>query len=383
MNLQNSLFFGAVTLISSFSSLSAGGVKDPVRVDASLDRPIVYANQPERVVVQIELQPERIPSGAERAPVNLGLVLDRSGSMRGSKMRQAIEAAQLAVSQLGPRDIISVVIYDNEIDTIAPAGRAGEEYRETIRRELSGVTARGNTAIYGGLTQAAAEMRKFAKEGYVNRLILLSDGLANQGPSSPADFQRLARAFASEDFIVSTIGLGLDFNEDIMTSLAAAGQGNTYFVESPRDLPRIFERELGDVLSVAATDIEITVRSRSGIKVLRGIGREAEIEEGAVARVRLPQVYGGLDKLALLELEVPAGEEGERRELVDIEVTYRPAGGGEVLRQELVVPVTFSAAREEIAEAVRDEVVANVAQNRIAESKAKAIAYADAGDRQR
>ena len=374
-----SVLFG---LLGSISFLTAGSPQEPIRVDARLDRPVVYANQSGKVVVQIELQPEKIASSQERVPVNLGLVLDRSGSMRGEKMRQAIEAARLAVSQLGPQDIISVVIYDNEIDTIAPAGKAAREYRESIRRELSLVTPRGNTAIYGGLTQAAAELRKFGKEGYVNRLILLSDGLANEGPSAPSDFGRLARAFANEDFIVSTIGLGLDFNEDIMTTLAAAGQGNTYFVETARDLPRIFERELGDVLSVAATDIEITIRSRDGIKVLRGIGREAEVEGDRVARVRMPQVYGGLDKLALVELEVPAGEAGERRELIDVEVSYRPASGGEMRRQQLVVPVTYSAAQEEVAKAVQEEVVVNVAENRIAESKVQAIAYADAGDLQ-
>jgi len=369
----------AFVIILAIPGFSIGS-PDPIRIDARLDRPVIYAGQPGKVVVQVEIRPAMIASEEDRPPVNLALVLDRSGSMRGEKIRQAIEAAQVAVGRLGPQDVVSVVIYDNEIDTIAPAGKAVREYRESIRRELAKVRARGNTAIYGGLTQAAAELRKFSKEGFINRLILLSDGLANQGPSTPADFERLATAFASEDFIVSTIGLGLDFNEDIMTSLAAAGQGNTYFVETAGDLPRIFERELGDILNVAATDLEITIRGREGIKILRGIGREAELGENGIARFRIPQVYGGLDKLALLELEVPEGAPGDRLDLVDIEVAYRVAGGDSIEQQEIVVPVRYSDQREQIAQSVENEVVANVANNVVAESKAQAIAFADAGD---
>lgn len=387
MNDKNRIRSARITLaaliVCACNSLFAGGSDDSIKIDARLDRPVIHANQTGKVVVQIEILPDEIISRVDRAPVNLGLVLDRSGSMRGEKMDRAIDAARLAVAQLGPQDIISVVIYDNEIETIAPAGKAANEYRESIRRELAKVTARGNTAIYGGLTQAAAELRKFGKEGYVNRLILLSDGLANQGPSAPSDFERLANAFANEDFIVSTVGLGMDFNEDIMTTLAAAGQGNTYFVETAADLPRIFERELGDALNVAATDVEITVRGREGIRVVRGIGREAELDENRVARLRIPQVYGGWDKLALLELEVPPGKAGESRELIDIEVAYRVVGSDEVSKQVLVVPVTFSEAREKIVEAVQEDVVVNVASNRVAESKAQAIAFADKGDTDR
>tara|TARA_R100000027_G_scaffold59418_1_gene49741 strand:+ start:8163 stop:9530 length:1368 start_codon:yes stop_codon:yes gene_type:complete len=384
MKRTSTLYRTALATIGLCAALSTTSAKDaatdPIRVDARLDRPVIYANQPGKVVVQISLQPDEIVSEGDRQPVNLALVLDRSGSMRGDKIRSAIEAARLAVGQLGPNDVISVVIYDNEIDTIAPAGRAEAEYRDSIRRALAGVTPRGNTAIYGGLTQAAAELRKFAREGYVNRMILLSDGLANQGPSSPSDFERLARAFAGEDFIVSTVGLGMDFNEDIMTSLASAGQGNTYFVETAADLPRIFQRELGDVLSVAATDIEITIEGREGIRIVKGIGREADLESETVARLRIPQVYGGLDKLALLELEVPAGKEGERRELVDVEVSYRLTKGGAVKRQQVVVPVIYSGVQEEVVQAVQSEVVINVAQNRIAETKTEAILLADEGN---
>ncbi|MEM0965467.1 MAG: VWA domain-containing protein [Verrucomicrobiota bacterium] len=361
-------------------SASGNVAKDPVRIDVRLDRPVLHANQAGRVVVQIEVKPDEIDSEGQRTPVNLGLVLDRSSSMSGEKIVQAIEAASLAVGQLGPNDIVSVIVYDDTVDTIAPATKATREQRLSIQRMLERIRAKGSTALYYGLTQAAGELRKFSKDGYVNRLVLLSDGLANVGPSAPSDFQRLATSLAAEDLIVSTVGLGKNFNEDVMTTLAAAGQGNTYFVESARDLPRIFEQELGDVLSVAATDVEITIRSRDGVRVLRGIGREASIEDSRVATVKMPQVYGGLNKLALIEVEVPAGEEGKRLELVDVEVAYRLAGNENVIRQEVVVPVSFSAEEERVTSAVQTQVVTNVVENRLAESKMEAIKLADKGE---
>jgi len=225
---------------------------EPLYIDAALDRPVVPADRDENVVVQIKIKPERIQSDGERSPVNLSLVLDRSGSMSGEKIRDAIEAAQIAVGRLGPRDLVSVIIYNHEVETLAESQYATSDNIASIRRALKKVKSGGNTAIYAGLNRAAAELRRKADSGYVNRMVLLSDGLANSGPSKVSDFRSLAQVFASEDIVVSTVGLGLDYNEDIMTTLAQAGQGNTYFCEDPRDLPRIFGAELGDALNVAA-----------------------------------------------------------------------------------------------------------------------------------
>jgi Ca-activated chloride channel family protein len=211
-------------------------------------------------------------------------------------------------------------------------------------------------------------------------MILLSDGLANTGPSRVADFRSLGRALAGEDMVISTIGLGLGFNEDIMTTLAEAGQGNTYFVENADELPRIFAGELGDALNVAATDIEIIVRPRGGARILKSVGREAEIK-GDIARFRMSQVYSGLDKLALLEIRVPEGRVGAVEDLIEIEVNYLPAGETRARSQQVSVPITYTEKVEQVAAAARKDIAQNVVENRVAEAKEAAIAYADAGDR--
>ncbi|PXA05366.1 hypothetical protein DDZ13_00430 [Coraliomargarita sinensis] len=360
---------------------SAKGYTEILHVDAALDRPVVPANQTEDVVVQIKIRPEIVHSDRERPPVNLSLVLDRSGSMSGQKIEEAIQAAEVAVGSLGPRDRVSVIIYDHEVDTLAPSQFATRENIAEIKRRIRGVTSRGNTAIYAGLNQAAAELRRYEDAGYISRMILLSDGLANRGPSKVADFRALGRALAGEDMVISTVGLGLGFNEDIMTTLAEAGQGNTYFVENADDLPRIFAGELGDALNVAATDIEIIVRARGGARIIKSVGREAEIGE-KVARFRMPQVYSGLDKLALLEVRAPEGRVGAVEDLIEVEVNYLPVGEKIARTQQVSVPITYTGEVEKVVAAARKDIARNVVDNRIAEAKEEAIAHADAGDRE-
>ena len=367
--------------LTATATASAKGYTEILRVDAALDRPVVPANQVEDVVVQIKIRPELVHSDRERPPVNLSLVLDRSGSMGGQKIEQAIQAAEVAVGRLGPRDRVSIIIYDDKVDTLVPSQLASRENIAEIKRRLRGVTARGNTAIYAGLNQAAAELRRYSDAGYIQRMILLSDGLANHGPSKVADFRSLGRALAGEDMVISTIGLGLGFNEDIMTTLAEAGQGNTYFVENADELPRIFAGELGDALNVAATDIEIIVRPRGGARIIRSVGREAEID-GDIARFRMPQVYSGLDKLALLEVRAPEGRVGAVEDLIEVEVNYVPAGEKLARRQQVSVPITYTEEVEQVVAAARKDIAQNVVDNRIAEAKEAAIAYADAGDRE-
>ncbi|WP_309400731.1 vWA domain-containing protein [Cerasicoccus maritimus] len=354
-------------------------IAEIINVDAALDRPVVRADQNESVVVQIKIRPDEIISEHERPPVNLCLVLDNSGSMGGEKIRQAIQAAQEAVGRLGPRDLVSVITYNSSASTLAEAQYASSANRDKIRSALREVRSGGGTAMYAGLNRGASELRKKRDEGYINRIVLLSDGQANEGPSTIPDFRALASVFAGEDIVVSTVDLGSGFNEDVMTTLAEAGQGNTYFVENASDLPRIFGAELGDTLSIAATDIEIIIKTKDGVRIKKSLGREAEIE-GDMARFRLPQVYGGHDKLALLELDAPVGADGETRDLVDVQVRYVPVNSDKVREQSISVPITYAAMEEKVHEAAREDVVQNVIDNKIVDATIEGIALSDAND---
>ena len=155
----------------------------------------------------------------------------------------------------------------------AQSAKNAEKLVDLVRQLQAG----GGTALYAGVNQGAAEVRKNLDGEYFNRIILLSDGLANEGPSSPADLIRLGRALVKEDISVSTVGLGAGYNEDLMTGLAKEGQGNLYFAETSKELPGIFDAEIGDALSVVARHATLRIELEGGVRPIRLIGRQGSI----------------------------------------------------------------------------------------------------------
>jgi Ca-activated chloride channel family protein len=291
----------------------------PVKCRVETDRGVVSIGSPQKVVVKVTLEAARPPKEKPRVPVNLGIVLDRSGSMHGEKLQKAKEAVTEALSRLGKRDMFSVVAYDHNVRTVVSAQRV--QNMEEIMAKIRSISSGGNTALFGGVSQGASEVRKHSDEKYVNRLILLSDGLANVGPSSPEALGRLGAALSKEDISVTTVGVGLGYNEDLMTRLSRKSDGNAYFVESSKDLPSIFASELGDVLSVVAKRIRITVEFPEGVKPLGIVGRDGNIRDRK-ARISMNQLYGGQEKYALIEVEVPPGRALEKKDIASAVVSY-------------------------------------------------------------
>ncbi|RPI78696.1 MAG: VWA domain-containing protein [Desulfobacteraceae bacterium] len=309
---------GLIFSLALFVSFSAGAANSVgCRVD--IDRGILPAGGLHKAIVKITLDPPPASRPIERPAVNLAIVLDRSGSMNGEKLEKAKDAAIEALRRLGGADLFSLVIYDHNVETIVPAQSARNI--EWIEARIRRIYAGGNTALFGGVSQGAAEVRKNLNRGYINRIILLSDGLANVGPDSPDDLGRLGASLLKEDISVTTVGVGMDYNEDLMTRLSQNSDGNSYFVESGRDLPHIFAAELGDVLNVVARRVHIIIECPEGVRPLTIIGREGRIR-GNNVELYLNQLYGGSKKYAIVEVEVAGGKEGESRDIALARISY-------------------------------------------------------------
>lgn len=347
-----------------------------VGCDLSLDREVLPAGHRELAVIKISLDVPSIPRDSERPPVNLTLVLDRSGSMSGTKLEKAKEAAITALRRLEPRDLFSLVVYDHTVQTLVPPQSAANS--EWIEGRIRAIRPGGNTALFGAVSQGAAEVRKHLGGPYSHRIILLSDGLANVGPSSPEDLARLGAALVKEGISVTTVGIGNDFNEDLMTRLAEKSDGNHYFVESSADLPRIFAQELGDVLSVAARQVVIEITCPPGVRPLRIIGREGRIRRDRV-EIHLNQLYGGQEKYALIEVEVDPGQAGQSREIAAARCRYRNALSGRDESSSALARARFSRDREEVVQSANKPVVKAVVENEMAESRDKALDLYNAG----
>jgi len=293
---------------------------DKVECRAEIERGVLKANEKQTTVIKVTLDAPKPPEEKKRPAVNLCVVLDRSGSMAGKKIDKARQAAVEAVKRLSRDDLFSLVVYDDQIQTLIPAEPVRDV--DSMVRRIEQIRDGGNTALFGGVSQGASEIRKHLEGKYVHRVLLLSDGLANVGPSTPDELGRLGASLKKEGVSVTTIGVGEDYNEDLMNRLAGKSDGNTYFVAEAGDLPRIFQAELGDVLSTVASDVIIEITFPEGVKPRRILGREGRVDDGRV-EVQMNQLYGGQAKHVLVEVEVEGGENGSTRPVAEARVSYR------------------------------------------------------------
>lgn len=288
-------------------------------LDVALGQPLIVAGQKDKVYLKVGLTGLALEDASDRPPVNVAIVLDKSGSMSGQKLYQAKQAARLAVDRLAPSDIVSIVAYDSTVRVVVPATKAMD--KRSIHAGIDRLVASGNTALFAGVSKGADELRKFFDRNRVNRVVLLSDGLANVGPSSASELARLGTSLMREGMSVTTLGLGLDYNEDLMAQLARSADGNHAFIERASDLARFFELEFGTVLKVVGRDATLTIDCAPGVRPVRLLGRDGDIV-GQQVVVRLNQLYAGEEKFALLEIEVPAGELGGRMPVARVEASY-------------------------------------------------------------
>jgi Ca-activated chloride channel homolog len=364
----------AAALLATLASAKTTSYEVTCRVEP--DRSVLPANETTKAVVKITLDAPAPPDRKDRPPVNLCVVLDRSGSMSGSKIEHAKEAAIAALRRLGSRDLFSLVIYDHEVETLVPPQSAANT--EWIEPRIRGIASRGNTALFAGVSQGAAEVRKNLESAYTHRIILLSDGLANVGPSSPDDLGRLGASLMKEKIAVTTVGVGTDYSEDLMAQLSRESDGNTYFVENSDDLPRIFAAELGDVLSVVARDVTIRIEITGGARPLRIIGRDGRIH-GNTVELRLNQLYGGQQKYALVEVEVPATAEDRTLDVASAVCEYDNVVTEKRSASRAASQLRFSRRAEEVAKSENRAVVKEVLFNYGAAAQEQAISLGDKG----
>jgi len=301
-------------------ALATGAARaEQVQLDVAMGRPVVLAEQKETAYLRVAMTGFEMRDPSRRTPANVAIVLDKSGSMQGDKIAEAKRAAIMAIERLKADDIVSVVAYDSTVNVLVPATKASD--RERIASAIRRLRAGGSTALFAGVSKGAREVRKFLEEDRVNRVILLSDGLANVGPSSPGDLAELGTSLIKEGISVTTIGLGLDYNEDLMTQLADTSDGNNMFAENARDLARTFDREFGDVLSVVAQDVTVTINCAKGVRPVRVLERDADIV-GQTVTTTLNQLYGGQMKYVVLELELPPGSVDQEMKVASVNVSY-------------------------------------------------------------
>ncbi len=360
--------FGLLTGLAA--NLFAG---ETLRLKLESDRGILLSGSPQEVVVKIDLTAVGHKKKLKRTPLNLAVVLDRSGSMAGMKIEKARQAAMGLVDQLAPGDFFSLIAYSDHAEVLVPAQEL--EDKEAIKERISHIHPGGSTALYAGVQLGATQIQRHQSSRRINRVILLSDGLANVGPNMPRDLRQLGHALSERGIAVTTIGVGDDYNEDLMAGLAEASDANYYYVKDTERLPEIFAKELGELVTVAARELRIEILCPHGVQPIGLIGRP-EVFAGQKASVLLSQL--ALDQNRYLFLRCVVNEAQPEVAAVTVRYTDELNGGAQESVSERV-RVRFTANRTVAANSERAEIVAQKELLMTAVAKDAALVEADAG----
>lgn len=335
-------------------STSAVTQASQVSLSVAMSNPVLKSDQKQTAFLKVGLEGFKMPVTTKRVAVNVALVLDKSGSMNGRKIDEAKQAAIQAIQRLDANDIVSVVVYDSTVEVLVPATKLTD--KDAVCKKIAQVQPGGRTALFAGVSKAAAELRKFIDRERVNRIVLLSDGLANIGPSAPSELGSLGASLKKEGISVTAMGLGLDYNEDLMVNLASNSGGNHVFIEDATQIAEFFTKEFNTVLSVVAQEVAITIEVAEGVRPVRVFGNQAEIT-GQKVVATLTQLYSEQEKFLVLEVDVPASPEGKARDIAKVSVNYDNMLTRRADQLVGKASVNFSGSDEVIAASVNAEVL--------------------------
>ena len=226
----------------------------------------VCANQATTLDLLVRITPPPAPvTDAARPTLNIGFVVDRSGSMSASnKIDYAKKAVCYAIDQLLPSDRLSVTIFDDQVESLVPTSPANN--KASLKRLVKQIQPNGSTALHAGWLQGGIQVSQFL-DAELNRVILLSDGLANVGETNPDTIATDVHGLAQHGVSTSAIGLGDDYNEDLLEAMARSGDGNYYYIADAEQLASIFERELQGLVLTCGTNVTLAIQPQADVVV--------------------------------------------------------------------------------------------------------------------
>lgn len=314
-------------------------VNGALKLEARLARGVMLSGQSAETQLLIEVSAPEDSKGSS-APLNVALVVDRSGSMKGSRLAQAIEAGRGLIAQLRDGDRVSIVSYAVTADVVLPLTLVDSESRGRASRALGEIKTSGDTCISCGLDKALELLKQ---RGFgVPHVLLLSDGEANRGLTGLQDLRGLGVRAKREGVSISSIGVDVDYDERVLSELASASDGRHHFVRDAGELPAAFAKEFAELISASALDTQLVLELPPGVSVKQAYDRTIE-QSGRRVTVPLGTLAQGDRKTLLLELSVEGGEaQAEARFDVRLTGTVPDGKRRTPLEQRLALGVSFT-----------------------------------------
>ncbi|MBN1966355.1 MAG: VWA domain-containing protein [Anaerolineae bacterium] len=351
-----------------------------MQAESVLDYDVFSLAREQRLYLLARITAGKRPTDAQRRPLNLSVVLDRSGSMAGDKLENVRRATAFLVQRLGADDRFSLVTYNEAVTVDVPPGPV--QHKDRITQAIKALRANGTTNLSGGWLQGCTLVAEQLVTGQVNRVLLLTDGLANEGITDTVRLAAIARQKRAEGVTTTTIGVGLGFNEDLLTQLANEGGGAFYFIDNPDRAPLIFSEELQDLLNVIGQNLTVTLTLTGEVEHVTQLNAYPADEDVGHVTYRLGDLYADETKMLLLELHVPRLASLGEAVIGHLRFEYDELGEDSVTHRELTLPVTVNAAPADDADqaAREEEVMRSVLLLGAARAREEAIRRADAGD---
>ncbi|MBM5821993.1 MAG: VWA domain-containing protein [Cyanobacteria bacterium K_Offshore_surface_m2_011] len=339
-------------------------------------RPAVASDRPSILDLLLTITPPSAPAAAslrERPPLNLALVIDRSGSMGGTKLSYARKAARFLAGELTGRDRLAIVSFDDEVTLVVPSRPVADP--QPFIAAINTIHSGGCTALFDGWRAGATQVAEHLDPAAMNRVLLLSDGQANEGLTNQDQIAAKVAGLTQRGISTSAFGLGEDFDEDLMGAMAAAGDGTLAHIESPSQLADLYASELQGLAGTFGRRVSLGVRGKHGARVVDLLN---DLTTTGAGNHRLPNLRAGQELNVGLRLELPAWIPNQ--EILSVRLAWEAPGSSE--RQSLIehlhLPVMAS---EEIQQLEPDEAVAEqLALLRANRERKRVIADLDRGD---
>jgi Ca-activated chloride channel family protein len=312
--------------------------------------------------LQIGIQ-AKSAQGADIAPLNLAIVIDKSGSMDSpEKMPYLKQSLRTFLNSLASNDIVAIVAFSTSAELIQPASKVGDG--KWIENAVNRLQPGGSTNLNDGLMMGFQEVYRNFDVRRNNRVILLTDGLANTGTTDPTMIADAARQYNDRGIYLSSIGLGKDFNDPLLSQLATQGKGAYHFVDSAAEMDKIFKQDVSGLIQKAASDVYVTIRPDTTVRVDGLTGYDSKPPAGTV-QVKMRDMGTGDSQVLLAQLYVNQAAAGQRN-IGTIELRYRDLFSNR--DESIQMTVTADAARVSNYNALWDvEVYRNVTIQRTAE----------------
>ncbi len=352
-----------------------------MKVNYFLSKSQIAVDRATDVDVIINFQGEETAKNSRRS-INLSLVLDRSGSMSGSSLRNAIKAAEQLVEFLQPEDYLSVVIYDDIAETVIPPQLVSD--KKAIKTAIKKIRARGLTNLSSGWLMGCDRVQSQQTSQRLNRVLLLTDGLANRGITEPSILVNTAKEKAEAGIMTTTLGFGNGFNEDLLIDIAEAGGGNFYFIQSADDASNVFNIEMESLTSIVGQNLTVDLSTKNQVRVAEVLNKYPYQTKDKGVEVFLGDVYQVESKPLVLKFSLPAIAIEGTVDLGTIEYSYEKVIDGSIKKFTDSLPLSLKVVSDEAAlkAAINGDVTQQASQLRIAKKKDEAVAIADGGNYQ-